>query len=71
MERQIMTLNEIRQVGMDALLNALGPVGMVRFLQQFDMGKGDYTKEREQWLGNLTVETVLKEIDEMSKKSSR
>lgn len=71
MERQIMTLNEIRQIGMDALFKALGPVGMVRFLQQFDMGKGDYTKEREQWLGNLTVETILKEIDEMSKKSPR
>ena len=37
---------EIRSVGMQALKDALGPVGMVRFIQQYDLGYGDYTKER-------------------------
>ncbi len=32
------TLDEIRQAGVDALLRALGPVGMVRFLQQYTRG---------------------------------
>ena len=27
--------------------NALGPVGMARFIQQFDSGHGDYTKEKQ------------------------
>lgn len=31
---------------LDALSKALGPVGMVKFMQQFDMGQGDYTKEK-------------------------
>jgi len=47
-----MSLEEIRQHGVDALKRELGPVGMVRFLQQFETGKGDYTVERHQWLPN-------------------
>ncbi len=38
---------EIRIAGMQALKEALGPVGMVRFMQQYDLGYGDYTKERQ------------------------
>ncbi len=38
---------EIRTVGMQALREVLGPVGVVRFMQQFDLGHGDYTKERQ------------------------
>lgn len=38
---------EIRMVGMRALRDALGPVGLVRFMQQYDVGYGDYTKERQ------------------------
>ncbi len=32
----VMTLDEIRRVGLHALLDALGAEGAVRFLQQFD-----------------------------------
>ncbi len=38
---------EIRMAGMKALRDALGPVGMVRFIQQYDIGYGDYTKEKQ------------------------
>ena len=38
---------EIRNVGIKALQEALGPVGMVKFMQQYDMGYGDYTKEKQ------------------------
>ncbi len=37
---------QIRTVGLEALKKALGTVGMVRFLQQYDTGSGDYTKEK-------------------------
>ena len=36
----------IRTLGLDALKNALGVVGATRFLQQYDTGYGDYTKEK-------------------------
>lgn len=37
---------QIRKMGLDILGKSLGPVGMVRFLQQFETGSGNYTKDR-------------------------
>ena len=53
---------QIRERGIEALAKALGPVGMARFLQQFEMGSGDYTQDREEWLKGLTVDQVVGEI---------
>jgi hypothetical protein len=50
-------LSEIRKTGLQALREALGPVGMVRFIQQYENGYGDYTKEKYQQ-PNLTVEEI-------------
>jgi hypothetical protein len=49
MENSMININnplEIRMVGMNALKEALGLVGMVKFMQQYNLGYGDYTKER-------------------------
>ncbi|MGV8121495.1 MAG: hypothetical protein AB2L14_17175 [Candidatus Xenobiia bacterium LiM19] len=62
MKKKIMSLDEIRTVGTQALYERLGPVGMVRFLQQFDTGSGDYTEERSQWLSSLTFDEIVKDI---------
>ena len=35
---------------------------MVRFLQQTEIGWGDYTKERESWLGELSLESIRADI---------
>ncbi len=51
---------EIRQRGYDALIKELGVVGTIRFLQQVETGKGDYTKDREQWLDRLSFDEVMK-----------
>ena len=51
-----MKLTEIRQQGYQALINALGVAGTLRFLQQLEVGYGDYTKERHQWLNQLTTD---------------
>jgi len=40
------TLNEIHKQGIDALAKELGPVDAVRFLQIYDSGSGDYTKDK-------------------------
>ena len=53
---------QIRERGIEALAKTLGPVGMARFLQQFEMGSGDYTRDREEWLKGLTVSDVVAEI---------
>lgn len=62
MEVRKPSLAQIRKKGLEALARELGPVGMVRFLQQFEEQSGDYTQQREQWLGNVTLEEVVAEI---------
>lgn len=62
MNAQTITLEQIRQIGIDALNQELGVVGMIRFLQQSEMGWGDYTKDRGQWLGNPKLEDLFEAI---------
>ncbi len=54
---------EIRNVGIKALQEALGPVGMVKFMQQYDMGYGDYTREKQE-----QPDISLDEVDMLLKK---
>jgi hypothetical protein len=51
-----MKLREIRQQGYKALIDSLGVAGTLKFLQQLEVGYGDYTKERHQWLDRLTMD---------------
>ncbi|MBD2594862.1 hypothetical protein H6G74_11045 [Nostoc spongiaeforme FACHB-130] len=62
-----LTQAEIRRLGIEALTKALGPAGMARFMQQFELGSGDYTKDRDQILGNPSIEEIIAEIKEMEK----
>jgi hypothetical protein len=50
-----MKLAELRQQGYQALVDSLGVVGMLRFLQHLEVGYGDYTAERQQWLDELSI----------------
>jgi len=54
---------ELRRAGLEALVRALGPVGMARFFQQFGLGHGDYTAERDRILGNPTVDELVDELE--------
>ena len=55
--------SEVRAIGFQALQDALGPVGAVRFMQQYDVGYGDYTKEKEadSDIGLDEIEALLRE----------
>ena len=64
------TLNQVRQEGISALTESLGPVDTIRFLQQFDLGHGDYTAERHRILGNPTVDELFRKIKEHRKKTA-
>ena len=57
-----MTAAQIRTAAYEAVLNELGPAGLIRFLQQFDPGHGDYTAERKELLGNPSVDELADEI---------
>jgi len=54
---------QLRERGYAVLLRELGPIDFIRFLQQFEPGQGDYTRDRGQWLDRLTPEQINQLID--------
>jgi hypothetical protein len=60
MNAQAMTPQQIREAGMEILSRELGVVGMIRFMQQFEMGQGDYSKDRHLWLDHYSVDDIVK-----------
>lgn len=62
MVRKHWTTEQIRREGLQALLERLGPAGTIRFLQQYESGYGDYTKERHAWLDGVTVDEIVQEV---------
>ena len=53
------TQQEIIRQGYQALVNSLGVVDTIRFIQYFTPGQGDYTKERHEWLDQTPLEDIL------------
>ena len=64
MNVEAMTPQQIRAAGIAALSRELGVVGMIRFMQQFEMGQGDYSKDRHQWLDQYSVADIAKLVQE-------
>ncbi|MHC1782407.1 MAG: hypothetical protein AB9891_06545 [Anaerolineaceae bacterium] len=69
MDTQMMSLMQIRAAGLAALMRELGPTGMVRFLQQYETGRGDYSRERHEWLDERDAESIASQIFERRKKT--
>jgi hypothetical protein len=53
-----LTLEEIRRRGLLALRQELGRAGMIRFLQQFETGSGDYAQERHAWVDQTSLDDL-------------
>lgn len=62
------TLEQIRREGLEALRERLGRVGMIRFLQQFETGSGDYAKERHAWVDATTMDDLTADLKTLRKK---
>jgi hypothetical protein len=52
------SLDEVREQGLDALRQRLGRADMIRFLQQFETGRGDYARERHAWVDQLSLDEI-------------
>ena len=52
------TLEQIRREGLEALRERLGQAGMIRFLQQFETGDGDYANERHKWVDDTSLDEI-------------
>ena len=56
-------LTAIRERGFDALTKELGPSGMAIFIRLLESGSGDYTEEREELLGVITIDEIAANIE--------
>lgn len=55
---------ELRREGWKALTERLGVSGAIRFLMEYDPGRGDYVHERDALLAGMTLEDALRAIRE-------
>ena len=53
---------EINTKATHILFQQMGIVDTFRFLNQYTLGSGDYTKERGEWLDDLTLEEIVADI---------
>ena len=65
MTMEVPNVYTIQEKGIDALMKTLGPVGAIRFLEQYDQGgSGDYTREKYED-DDITEEEFLRLRDAM------
>ena len=67
-DMSLLPLPVLREKGFAILMRELGPANALRFLHLYQTGTGNYTTEREQWLGNLTLEEIDTEIKHLKLK---
>jgi hypothetical protein len=49
---------DLQKRGFDALVRELGEIGAIAFLQLYDRGSGDYTKERHNYFKHMSVDDI-------------
>jgi hypothetical protein len=65
---QVKPLAEITQEAITVLYQKLGVVNTIRFINQFTIGYGDYTEEREELFGDKTLDEIVIEIKQARNK---
>ncbi|MDM8515474.1 hypothetical protein QUF76_04685 [Desulfobacterales bacterium HSG16] len=56
------TVYEIQKTAFLVLQKNLGVTNLIRFMQQFDKGYGNYTTDRDEWQKEYTVDKLFKQI---------
>jgi hypothetical protein len=60
---QARSLAELTQSAIHLLAREMGVANTMRFLHQFGLGSGDYTRERRELFDDLSLEEILAEIE--------
>jgi hypothetical protein len=55
-------LAELTSRAIELLSRELGAADAIRFVNQFTIGHGDYTAERESLFGSMTLDEILSQI---------
>ncbi len=67
----IMPLTELTTSTIKLLCREIGIVNTARFINQFTTGYGNYTEERKQLIGHLTVDEIVAEIKQKRSNAKR
>jgi|WetSurMetagenome_2_1015567.scaffolds.fasta_scaffold506432_2 hypothetical protein len=67
MDKQ-MTMEQIKNAGLNILYKKLGTVNYIKFIQQFSNGYGDFTKERKKFADSKDIDTLIQDIKARRKK---
>jgi hypothetical protein len=62
MIEQTKPLTEITSQAIQSLCKEIGSVNTARFINQFTIGYGDYTKERDLLFAHKTLDEIVSEI---------
>jgi hypothetical protein len=62
MNTQARPVSEISRQATHILFKEMGVVDTIRFLNQFSVGRGDYTRERDNWLGDISMDDAIAQI---------
>jgi hypothetical protein len=62
-------MKQINERGLEALARELGATAAVRFMRQFENGHGDYTKERETLLRDVSIDDIVASIAERKRQT--
>lgn len=62
MNTETRPISEISRRATQILFKKMGVIDTIRFLNQFSIGQGDYTKEREKWLGDISLDDAISQI---------
>ena len=57
-----LTDEQFERHALEVLQRELGPDGLARFLRLNRSGTGDYSRDREQWQKDLTLDQILESI---------
>ena len=63
MTNRLKPLNEVSHQAIQALSERLGVVDTIRFVNQFTIGQGNYTEERDALFGHFDLDVVVAEIE--------
>lgn len=55
-------ISEISHRATRILFEKMGVVDTIRFLNQFSISQGDYTKDREDWLSDISLDDVISQM---------
>lgn len=62
MVAQTRPLAEVTQTAIRVLVREIGLVDTMRFVGQFTLGYGNYTEERDELFGEMTLDELIAEI---------